>query len=75
MSVVRIPRIWFRVVCGFGVTIANFCPKIALSSVDFPDVMCADNTNVTRFEVLDFVHSYVDGMLVVARANVDSQYV
>ena len=30
------PRIWLRVVWGFGVTMASFSPSIAFSRVDFP---------------------------------------
>jgi len=35
-GICRTPRILFRVVCGFGLTMASFCPTKALSNVDFP---------------------------------------
>ena len=33
---VRMPTTWFRVVCGFGVTIATLAPTSAFSRVDLP---------------------------------------
>jgi len=45
---VKIPRIASRVVCGFGVTMASFCPTRRFNSVDFPTLgrpMRATNPN------------------------------